>query len=103
MYEYKPYTKKTDVWGLGLILHEMCGLKKTFFCNDVQELTKKTIFENHNTLASCYSQELNRLVNMLLNKNSDLRPNVVNILKMPLIKEPALDLLKKYRQYKTIC
>jgi len=41
MYEYKPYTKKTDVWGLGLILHEMCGLKKTFFCNDVQELTKK--------------------------------------------------------------
>lgn len=24
MIEYKPYTLKTDVWGCGLVLHEMC-------------------------------------------------------------------------------
>lgn len=34
----EPYTVKTDVWTLGVILYELCALKKPFLGNNPEDL-----------------------------------------------------------------
>jgi serine/threonine protein kinase len=41
----KPCTKKSDVWALGVIFHELCALKVPFQAEDVNELTQKVLNE----------------------------------------------------------
>ena len=36
-----PYTPKSDMWALGIILYEMCALKKPFVGATEEELYKK--------------------------------------------------------------
>lgn len=36
-----PYTPKSDMWALGIILYEMCALRKPFVAGNEAELYKK--------------------------------------------------------------
>ena len=36
-----PYTTKSDMWALGVILYEMCALRKPFVAANESELYKK--------------------------------------------------------------
>ena len=36
-----PYTPKSDMWALGVILYEMCALRKPFIAQNEEELYKK--------------------------------------------------------------
>ena len=36
-----PYTPKSDMWALGVILYEMCALRKPFVAQNEKELYKK--------------------------------------------------------------
>ena len=36
-----PYTPKSDMWALGVILYEMCALRKPFVAANEEELYKK--------------------------------------------------------------
>lgn len=36
-----PYTPKSDMWALGVILYEMCALRKPFIAQNENELYKK--------------------------------------------------------------
>ena len=41
--ENSPYTFKTDVWSLGVLLYEMCALKPPFEANSLHMLALKIV------------------------------------------------------------
>lgn len=39
--KYHPYTVKSDMWAIGVILYEMCALRKPFVAENEDDLYKK--------------------------------------------------------------
>ena len=60
--ENKPYSYKTDIWSLGIILYEMCTLKPAFDANSLPQLAKKITKGVYKRLPSQFSQKLRDLV-----------------------------------------
>jgi len=73
-----PYTSKSDVWALGCILYELCTLKKPFSADNLLGLVFKIVSEKQAPIPDNlpYSNELRMLIEMLLEKDSSLRPSV---------------------------
>jgi NIMA (never in mitosis gene a)-related kinase len=64
--ENKPYTFKTDIWSLGVILYEMCSLKPPFDANSLPSLALKITKGEFSPPPSIYSRELKQLISSLL-------------------------------------
>ena len=47
---HHPYTPKSDMWALGVILYELCSLRKPFTAPNVQALYKKVKEARPNTI-----------------------------------------------------
>jgi len=41
----EPYTSKSDVWALGIILYELCTFEKPFACDNLLGLVFKIVSE----------------------------------------------------------
>ena len=93
----QPYTSKSDVWSLGIILYELCTLKHAFVADNLLGLVFKIVQEKHEPVSAVarYSQELSDLIDRLLEKDPVKRPSVREILKMELIRRKAKDAPKK--------
>lgn len=83
----EPYTSKTDVWALGIILYELCTLKQPFFADNLLGLVFKIVQDQPEPIPNTYSAELQELVTMLLNKKQSERPSTAEILKMPYVRQ----------------
>ena len=51
----EPYTAKSDVWSLGVILYELCALKSPFMSDNLLGLVFKIVQEKHEPIPSHYS------------------------------------------------
>jgi Serine/threonine protein kinase len=81
----KPYSFKSDIWSLGVILYELCALKPPFDAESLPKLAMKIVRGIYNPLPSQYSRELKNLVSMMLVLDPAKRPSVNEILsKSPL-------------------
>ena len=54
--ENHPYSFKTDIWSLGVILYEMCALKPPFDGNSLTSLALKITKGEYNPIPSIYSK-----------------------------------------------
>jgi serine/threonine protein kinase len=45
IWEGKPYTHKSDIWSLGVILFELCSLQKPFISDTMEGLKTKIVNE----------------------------------------------------------
>ena len=77
----KPYNNKSDVWALGCILYELCTFKHPFEAKSQGALILKIMSNTPDNINKYYSKELNNLIFLLLEKDSEKRPNCVEILK----------------------
>ena len=91
----KRYNSKSDIWSLGCILFELCSLRRPFTGRTVGEIMRNIIGKQPKKIPSQYSTELQELVDKMLTKNPDLRPTIIDILQMPLIRNKAVALLGK--------
>ena len=82
-----PYTTKSDVWALGIILYELCTLKQPFASDNLLGLVFKIVQETPPPIPDNYSPELQELVSKLLTKDQKQRPTTAQILKMPYVRE----------------
>lgn len=76
----KPYSFKSDIWSLGVLLYEICALKMPFDANNIPLLSLKIIKGTYNSLPISYSAELRSLVKSMLNLDETKRPNINEIL-----------------------
>ena len=89
----KPYNDKSDVWAIGCILYELCTFNYPFNAKSQGALLLKILNSQPEKIDNnYYSKDLQNMINLLLNKNYELRPSCRDILKMKIILEKA----KKY-------
>ena len=89
MCEDKPYNQKSDVWALGCILYELCTYRHPFNANNHGALILKILNNNPDPILAIYSSKLQQLVNEILEKNYEKRPNCWDILNKPIVIEKA--------------
>lgn len=80
-----PYEFKADVWAMGVIVYELITLKKPFDSKNARTLFEKIKTQPVDPLPEETSSELKMLVNMLLNKDKDNRPSILEVAKLPCI------------------
>ena len=95
MCEDKPYNMKSDVWALGCILYELCTFRHPFDATNQGALFLKILKDNPDPIFACYSSNLQKLVNQILEKNYEKRPSCLDILNNPIVIEKA----KKFGLY----
>ena len=83
----EPYTSKSDVWALGVILYELCTLKQPFSADNLLGLVFKIVQDQPDPIPSIYSSQLQALVTSMMQKNPALRPSAAEILQMPYVRE----------------
>ena len=91
--ENKPYSFKSDVWSLGVLLYEMCALEPPFNGKSIHELALQIVRVNFKPIPDKYSEGLSELVNSLLLPDPEKRPTVNQILKHHLIAPRVEDFL----------
>ena len=99
----KVYDYRCDVFSLGCCMYEMAALCVPFEAVSIQDLYKKITKGSIKRLPSKYSDDLYNCIKFFLNKDPLKRPNIDQILRMPLIKEKmqqmtGLDLKKDKQQ-----
>ena len=90
----KPYNSKGDVWALGCILYELCTFEKPFSASNPAALILKIISENYKPLNEInngikYSNELQKMIEMTLQKDYLIRPLMIDIINSKIFEEKA--------------
>jgi len=86
----KPYNDKSDIWAIGCILYELCTYNYPFNAKSQGALLLKILNNEPEKIDNnYYSKDLQNMINLLLNKNYELRPRCNDILKMKIILEKA--------------
>lgn len=75
-----PYSFKSDIWSLGVLLYEMICLKMPFDASSLPMLSLKITRGNYNPIPSVFSSEIKNLVKSLLSVEIVKRPSINEIL-----------------------
>ena len=93
--EARPYSFKSDIWSLGILLYEMCALEPPFKSEGYMQLAMRICMGNYPPIPSQYSSELSNLINSILNREADERPDIKALLKVPIIRSRVLKFLSQ--------
>ena len=85
----QPYSAKSDVWALGVILYELCALRKPFTGQNESELYKSITNDQVANILSV-SSEMMTLIKKMLRKDPAKRPTTQQILDLDFVRSKAL-------------
>lgn len=83
--EGRPYSFKSDIWSLGVMLYEMCALKPPFEGMNMHFLAMHIVRGKFQQIPLHFSRELRSLVNRMLTIDVSKRPSINQILGEPFI------------------
>jgi serine/threonine protein kinase len=89
-----PYSKKTEMWALGVLLYEVMALKRPFSGKNMDELIDNILHGRRQPLPAIYSAELCSIVNQLLALEPAQRPSLRQLFHQPFVRN-ALIMLRK--------
>lgn len=89
----QPYSFKSDIWSLGVLLYEMCMLRPPFEAQSIHGLAVKIVKAEYQQLPSRFSQELRALLRRLLGRTPEERPTIHEVLFTPIIQRRIVTFL----------
>jgi NIMA (never in mitosis gene a)-related kinase len=95
MVESRPYSFKSDVWALGVLLYEMCTFKPPFDAKSLHALGLRIVSGKYAPIPAQYSNELRALIARLLSVDDRRRPKIREILKFPYISNRICNFLSE--------
>ncbi|KAF2073037.1 hypothetical protein CYY_005653 [Polysphondylium violaceum] len=75
-----PYNEKSDVWSVGCLIYEMACLSPPFEATTQAILKSKIQAGRYNPLPPQYSENLTKIISMMINTDQSRRPNVDELL-----------------------
>lgn len=90
-----PYSFKSDIWSLGVLLYEMICLRMPFEANSLPLLSLKISRGVYSPIPNKFSMEMRNLVKALLSLDPSKRPSINEILSYGIIQSRVRDLLKE--------
>eukprot|EP00756_Hemistasia_phaeocysticola_P032665 Hpha_TRINITY_DN16421_c2_g7::TRINITY_DN16421_c2_g7_i1::g.159005::m.159005/K08857/NEK1_4_5; NIMA (never in mitosis gene a)-related kinase 1/4/5 len=87
LWENKKYSKKADVWSVGVLLYEMLALKRPYTAQNMRGLMEKVLEGKFPPPPPHYSQDMQKLVQFILDRDPEKRPAVRDILQHAYMKE----------------
>uniref|UniRef100_A0A8C7Z9W5 Serine/threonine-protein kinase Nek8 n=1 Tax=Oryzias sinensis TaxID=183150 RepID=A0A8C7Z9W5_9TELE len=90
--EGKPYNQKSDIWALGCVLYELASLKRAFEAANLPALVLKIMSGTFAPISDRYSPELRQLILNMLNLDPSKRPQLNEIMALPICTRPLLNL-----------
>ena len=100
-----PYTVKSDVWALGIILYELCALRKPFNAENETELYIRITNDKIAPIKNI-SIDLMNLISKMLSKDPGRRPTIRQVIDSDYIRSRAfllkIDLPKRLQQTRQI-
>lgn len=91
LFEGKPYSDKSDMWAIGVILYEMVSLRKPFTGLNLKDLEHKILTTKPLKVAGA-SRDICIVIMALLNKDPERRLSAQQLLDMPFIRSKAKSL-----------
>jgi len=91
----QPYSFKSDIWSLGVLLYEMCALQPPFNAQSLHQLAQKIIQGKYSDVPTHFSKNVPYLLGLMLNKDPAKRPSINQILKIDIIKQRITALLNE--------
>ncbi|OHT02582.1 Serine/threonine-protein kinase Nek3 [Tritrichomonas foetus] len=89
-----PYSFAADVYSLGVVLYELCSLKKPYEAETAPELLMKVTKGEVKPIPDFFSKDLKQLISKMMMKDPSLRPTCAQIVQMDFIQKAIKDLVE---------
>ena len=96
VWKNQPYSYKSDLWSVGCIIYEMCCLRPPFKGRTTDELCDNICNGKIEKISSRYSDDLWNLITMLLEVDTNKRPDCNSILNNDLLKNKINEIKNLY-------
>mmetsp|Transcript_61860 Transcript_61860/g.165729 ORF Transcript_61860/g.165729 Transcript_61860/m.165729 type:complete len:925 (+) Transcript_61860:103-2877(+) len=87
LFKNKPYSYKSDIWGLGCVLYELVNGKHAFDAQSLNGLAFKILKGKFSPITSTASKEIKDLITATLSTNPTRRPTLKEILHIPFLRK----------------
>ena len=98
----KPYSYKSDLWSIGCVIYELCALRPPFKGKDLDELYVNVCKGKVERIRKIYSEQLWKVILMLLQVDVNKRVNCDQFLNHPIIVQKIKEMKMKDSEYNVL-
>lgn len=87
LWHRQPYSKKSEMWALGVVLYEAMALRRPFGGRNMDDLISNICHSRRQPLPDSFSAELRQVCDELLAVEPSSRPSLQQLFQLPLIRQ----------------
>nr|CCC47784.1 putative serine/threonine-protein kinase a [Trypanosoma vivax Y486] len=96
------YSKKSEMWALGVVLYEVMSLKRPFTGRSMDELIDNIVHARRGPLPNIYSEDLRNVCDQLLSLDPKSRPSLRTLFQCQFIRKGLETLRRSVESHKKI-